>query len=146
MKETVTSLRLYFGIVGAFLGISTLFTLTPFIVAGGLMYIFLLPPILLLQLVTGLVWTVGYIYFAFTLPNYLNPKRSKFIKLFLVLPVAASIVWNVIGLFGYGSVDILALVVGVLITWYLYATVKRLSKSTPAPTPAPTVVPVVPEL
>jgi len=118
MRESVKSLRLYFGVVGILSFLSTVFSQSLFV----------------LYTVVEIALSIGYIYFALALPGYLTPKRSKYVKTFLVLSIATSLLYIGIDFLTSGYVDFVTLVIGVLITWYLYVNVRRLS-NLPAPTP-----------
>ena len=137
MRESSTSLRLYFGIVGVLYFLSTgfLFALMgPLGLSGAFGNLFAGSPLALLNTVLGVVWSLGYLYFAFTMPSYLNPERVKYVKIFLVLPLAMMLLWAAIGFLTIGQTDFITPVIGALITWYLYANVRRLANP-PAPAP-----------
>ncbi len=139
MRESSTSLRLYFGIASVlyFLSAGFLFALMgPLGLTSAFGNLFIGSPLALINTLLNIVWSIGYIYFAFALPGYLNPKRSKYVKIFLVLPVAMMLLNAGIGFLTSGQTDFTTPIIGILITWYLYANVQRLSNP-PAPAPSP---------
>jgi len=139
MRESSTSLRVYFGIAGVlyFLFTGFLFALMgPLGLGGAFGNLFIGSPLAVINTILNIVWSIGYIYFAFALPGYLNPERSKYVKIFLVLPVAMMLLYAGIGFLTSGQIDFITPIIGALITWYLYANVRRLSNP-PAPVPSP---------
>ena len=137
MRESSRSLRLYFGVVGVLYFFSTglLFALMgPLGLSGAFGSLFTGSPLELLNTVLGVVWSLGYLFFAFTLPSYLNPERVKYVKIFLVLPLAMMLLSAIIGFLTIGLFDFVTPVIGALITWYLFTNVRRLANP---PVPAP---------
>lgn len=135
MRESSTSLRGYFGIVGIFYFLSTGFLLAimgPLGLSGAFGDLFAGSLLSMLNTLLGVVLSLCYIYFAFTLPSYLNPERAKYVQIFLILPPAILLLWTAIGFFTIGQINLISPAIAALITWYLYVNVGRLSKP-PAP-------------
>lgn len=130
MKESSTSLRLFFGIIGVLYFLSTgfLFMLLGLLgMSGAFGDLFTGSPLALFNTVLGVMWSLGYLYFAFALPSYLNPERAKYVKIFLILPLAMTFLWTALDFLTLGYIDFFTPVIAVLVTWYLYANVRRLS-------------------
>jgi hypothetical protein len=135
MKESSTSLRLFFGVVGVLYFLSTglvVALMGSLGLLGALGDLFTGSPVALLTTALNIAWSLGYLYFAFTLPSYLNPQRVKYVKIFLLVPLASTLLWAAIGFLTTGKTDFITPVIGVLVTWYLFANVQRLSNP-PAP-------------
>jgi len=147
MKESARSLRWYFGIVGIlyFIGGGL-----AFILLGGLGLSALFSsalfgsPLSVLNTILNVVWAIGYIYFAFTLPRYLNPEKVKAVKIFLLVPFAELVLWTVYGFLTTGQVSFLTVIFSALFTWYLYANVSRLAHPPVAPSAPMATPPVAP--
>ncbi|MDP2648547.1 MAG: hypothetical protein Q8P19_01465 [bacterium] len=137
MRESSTSLRIYFGIVGILYFLSTgllLALIGLFGLSDAFGNLVTGSPMALFNTILGTIWSLGYLYFAFTLPSYLNPERVKYVKIFLLVPLASMLFWAAVGFLNTGQIDFITPVIGALITWYLYANVRRLANP-PAPTP-----------
>ncbi len=114
MKESKTSLRLYFGL----LAILT-------VLSGDLWYALAGTPSLID--IASIVQILGYVYFAVTLPKYLNQERVKYVKGWLLIVFALSVIITFIN--GPETGGYIGLAIAGLLTWYLYNSVSRLSKS-----------------
>ena len=138
MKESSTSLRWFFGVIGTLTLLSTLLVLwiTSAIGLSGLIGTGSTANVVLR--VIYLVEAVGLIYFAFALPKFLNPEKAKYVEWFLLFPLALAVITDLIQFFSTSVYpDFITLVISGLITWYLYHNVHRLSY-----VPAQVVVPV----
>ena len=129
MRETVRSLRAYFifsGLAGVFFGVSAL-RINLLGTAIGT--------------IVGLIsigFSLAFVYVGFTLPKLLRVSANRIVTL-----LYASTVWTVIffllSLLGEPSVfDLVALVLTLLILWYLLKNVRRLAaEAQAAPSEAP---------
>lgn len=117
MRETVGSIRVFFAVVGM-------------IILGSLYLVWGALDSLssVLDMGISIVWGLGYLYFAVMLHSYLSLEKVKIVKFFLLLPLTEHFVismWHF--LTNAASPDVLSLGVNILITWYLYSSVSRLS-------------------
>lgn len=129
MRETVRSLRAYFifsGLAGVFFGVSALRMNLLGTAIGA---------------IVGLIsigFSLAFVYVGFTLPKLLRVSANRIVTL-----LYASTVWTVIffllSLLGEPSVfDLVALVLTLLILWYLLKNVRRLAaEAQAAPSEAP---------
>ena len=133
MKESATSLRWYFGVIGVWYLVSAGFI---FSLLGGLGLSALLigSALSTVNTIFGVVSALGDIYFAFTLPKYLNPNEVKYVKGWLLGTFGVSILLLIVGYLTQDQLSYFGVIVGSLLTWYLYVNVRRLANP---PVPAP---------
>lgn len=124
MRESILSLRLFFIIVGIIVaGSGVVLAISSLVVLGSsLASIFLLA-----QLASNIVFGFGYVYFGLSLRKYLNQDKVKALKKFLLVSYGVGVILTFIEFTADGRIDFLTLVLGALITWYLYRSVGRLS-------------------
>ncbi|MCT7956015.1 hypothetical protein [Laspinema palackyanum] len=123
MKETVGSLRAYFGLVGLLSVLSTLAELSLYLSfqPGNLFGI-------LLTLI-GLGLSCLFLYFSFYLKKLLI-KSPQFVSRVILVSAGFQIISVVFSLVGdNGVASIVKPGIGVLICWYLLANINRLSRS-----------------
>ena len=117
MKESEKSLRLFFALM-AILSI----------VSGDLWFALAGTPDLskasLFDFIT-IVEILGYLYFAFTLPKYLNPKRVVYVKGWLVVAFLFSAILTITE--SPYAMSYVGLFIGAAFTWYLFMSVGKLS-------------------
>lgn len=123
MKESVGSLRFYFGIVGLFYLLSSLKVFTSF--TQG----FSSAPVIWFLAILGFCWGIGYLYFAITLPKHLSLQSGKYVNFFLITFLIDSVLTGLISLIFAGEFPVISIVIEVFVTWYLISSVKRLSLS-----------------
>lgn len=138
MRESATSLRLYFGFIGLLYVAFLFFGLMLGASLVGMEFVirsFLSSPLELFMFVVNTIFDIGYLYFAFTLPSYLNPERVAIVKNFLIASFAVSVLGVLIKLMSSGSISIFGLAISGLVTWYLYSNVTRIATPPSAPLP-----------
>ncbi len=136
MKESSTSLRWFFGVIGIWYLFSAGFVTILFGNFGlGLSSLAAISGFYVVNLVVQTVFALADIYFAFALPRYLHPSKSGPVKIFLI----AQFVWVLLGVaWNYlvgGGPDIVSLIVSALLTWYLFHNINKLSSAALVSTP-----------
>lgn len=129
MRETVRSLRAYFifsGLAGVFFGVSALRANLLGTAIGAII---------------GLIsigFSLAFVYVGFTLPKLLRVSANRVVML-LYVSTAWTVFFFLLSLFGGPSVfGLVALVVTLLILWYLLKNVRRLAAEVQAaPSEAP---------
>ena len=132
MKESSTSLRLYFGIIG----MVSLFSIPVWIFytyALGLGAIVFSSPAVIFGTTIGALGAMGFIYFAIRLPQFLNAQKVKFLFWFLYANFGMAVLGTIIGFMTSGRLDYIGLGFKALYTWYLYRNVSRLALPPTAP-------------
>lgn len=132
MKESIGSLRWYFGVVGVFLLYST--GLWQIFVTGTTTFETLMsgPVLLTLNYIISFVLGLAYLYFAFTLPAQLRAHRMSLLKWFVILSLGVEQVLTFGIVFTSESApEIAGTFLGLLVTlavgWYLLHNLKRLA-------------------
>ena len=142
MKESSTSLRWFFGIIGLFVLLGAVLTLGVASVMGGVSGLLNGPLTSLALGVIYLLQGIILIYFAFTLPRFLTPEKAHYVEWFLWGSFALTVIVDVLQfVFVHTSPDIVSLVISALITWYLYRSVHKLSRA-PTQVPASIITPM----
>ncbi|OGJ08661.1 hypothetical protein A3I95_02865 [Candidatus Nomurabacteria bacterium RIFCSPLOWO2_02_FULL_44_12] len=126
MKESITSLRWYFGLVGVV-----------YILVSGLVVVLLgrsnslnlLHYSSVASMIVTIIFALGFIYFATALPKYIASGKIHFVQKFLIINFAVGVLLIFWRYAETGSLAYSNLVISALLTWYLYANIKRLSKS-----------------
>ncbi len=129
--ETVTSLRWYFGVLGfggLYVGSTALWKAitisAPFTSAS-------------VGNICGLLWSLvvsaGFVYFTYTLPEYLRPNKVRILKSYIHIlfgvDLALNVVKSITGISSFNwQMDIVADLFLVFIWWYLYQSIGRLSR------------------
>ena len=136
MKESTSTLRLFFAVVGVFYVVSMVFRIavmkdTGLPIAPHASFVVWLMAVA--DVMLSAIWTVGYLYFAAALPKYLNPEKIKYIKIFLLAPFVEALLWQAWSLFTSGGFDVIGIAISALITWYLYSNISRLACPPQAP-------------
>jgi hypothetical protein len=149
MKESSTSLRWFFGVIG---GLNLIFTAIGAVALSALGLVGLIAGsiVMIVAIAVNVIESLIYIYFAFTLPKFLNPQKAKFVEWFVLATFALTLIMSALTvLVEHGSVNYLGIVISALVTWYLYHNVHKLSYApaapaaavAPAPAPAPEAAP-----
>ena len=132
MKESSTSLRAYFGVIGFFylFSIGAVSVLTS---ALGLGAILLNSPAAIVNTIIGALEAIGFIYFAITLPQFLNADKVKYLFWFLYANFGVAVLGALIAYVATGTLQYIGLGFSALITWYLYRNVSRMALPPTAP-------------
>lgn len=126
MRESSSSLRWYFGIIGVFYFFSVALVYGILGNFGALGVVTNSPFFLIQNIVSG-VESIGFIYLAIMLPKYLNPESVKYVLYFVLATFGATLVWSVVGFATSGQIGFVNIAISALITWYLYRNAQRLA-------------------
>ena len=127
MKESSASLRWYFGVVGMWALFSEVFFGAANIFLGRL-NLLADSPFALLSLSVGLITAFFCVYFAFTLPKFLNPEKEKYVTFFLLAALCVSVIVSLVDSYPtITGISYFRVAGRILIAWYLYHNVHKLS-------------------
>ena len=126
MKESSVSLRLYFGVIGAFylFSVGVVSLLTSALGFGAVLFS---SPSSIVTTIIGVLQAIGFVYFAFTLPQFLNADKVKYLFWFLYANLGVALLGALIAYVTTGSLQYFAVGISALITWYLYRNVSRMA-------------------
>ncbi|MEO6536192.1 MAG: hypothetical protein ABIT47_00735 [Candidatus Paceibacterota bacterium] len=138
MKESSTSLRLFFGAIAVLYLISFgFFSLAMSFIGLGGEYLFGSVSAIMGFLV-GIIEAIILLYFAITLPKYLNAEKVKYVKWFLIISFLLALIPGISSwVMSQTAPNIISIVVSALVTWYLFHNVSRLSRPVPVSEPVP---------
>ena len=118
MQETVSSIRIYFGLVGFFGLIRSVFGIIVFLQDWAMM----------ISVSIGLFLSMGFLYSSIKLPELLKTS-TRFVRTLLYITAGFSVLNAVFALvLGMYGADLIIPVVMIMIAWYLLLNVKRLEE------------------